>query len=459
MIITCKNCNSSFNLDESLLKPTGSEVRCSKCANIFTAYPETITDMPDEKPEEIYTPELEDVKEKNAEKDVSNIEEIEEEAITKNKSVIDEFDLSDLKLEDESEPEETPEEPEELELELELDTEPLEKIEEEIITENELDLSEIGEMLVLEDQPKPEDKEELEVEEKFDLSDIDLEDKTEAEETEEEPEELNLGLNADMELVVDESMEEAAAAAATKDIESEIEDIDQKDVTQEEITEEEIEKEITETVALETKIEKLEAEEIEEPSQVDKEAAKEKELITDEKKHMSTLLLILLIVVLLAGGAYGTYVVLDSMNIKIPFISSFLKPEIQDPGNLKITVLDINGKFADNTKIGNLFVITGRIKNKYSKARSFIKITGKLYTKEKAVAKSATVYCGNAISDTELANLDINEINKRLSNQFGANKTNVNIKPGKLVPFMIIFTNIPNNIEEYTVEVTSSSPA
>ena len=39
MIITCKACNASFNLDESLLKPEGSKVRCSKCKEIFVAYP------------------------------------------------------------------------------------------------------------------------------------------------------------------------------------------------------------------------------------------------------------------------------------------------------------------------------------------------------------------------------------------------------------------------------------
>ncbi|GAG06739.1 unnamed protein product, partial [marine sediment metagenome] len=39
MIITCKACNASFNLNESLLKPGGSKVRCSKCKNVFIAYP------------------------------------------------------------------------------------------------------------------------------------------------------------------------------------------------------------------------------------------------------------------------------------------------------------------------------------------------------------------------------------------------------------------------------------
>ncbi|MBW2011307.1 MAG: zinc-ribbon domain-containing protein, partial [Deltaproteobacteria bacterium] len=39
MIITCKECGTDFNLDKSLLKESGSKVRCSKCKNIFVAYP------------------------------------------------------------------------------------------------------------------------------------------------------------------------------------------------------------------------------------------------------------------------------------------------------------------------------------------------------------------------------------------------------------------------------------
>ena len=39
MVIECISCSRRFNLNENLLKPTGSIVRCSKCGNIFPAYP------------------------------------------------------------------------------------------------------------------------------------------------------------------------------------------------------------------------------------------------------------------------------------------------------------------------------------------------------------------------------------------------------------------------------------
>jgi pilus assembly protein FimV len=39
MYITCQNCDTTFRLDERLLKPSGSKVRCSQCSHVFVAHP------------------------------------------------------------------------------------------------------------------------------------------------------------------------------------------------------------------------------------------------------------------------------------------------------------------------------------------------------------------------------------------------------------------------------------
>jgi predicted Zn finger-like uncharacterized protein len=41
MYITCQQCDTIFRLDESLLKSSGSKVRCCQCRNVFVAYPPT----------------------------------------------------------------------------------------------------------------------------------------------------------------------------------------------------------------------------------------------------------------------------------------------------------------------------------------------------------------------------------------------------------------------------------
>ncbi len=147
-------------------------------------------------------------------------------------------------------------------------------------------------------------------------------------------------------------------------------------------------------------------------------------------------------------------------DVKIPYLSGLLKSEDQDAvGNLKITPMGITitHKFIENTSAGDIFVIAGQVRNEYDHPRSFIKITGKLYRKGKALVKTATVYGGNMLSDSDLARLDMPAINKRLQNRFGDNRSNIEVKTGKTIPFLIVFGKLPANLDEYTVEVSGSS--
>jgi hypothetical protein len=147
-------------------------------------------------------------------------------------------------------------------------------------------------------------------------------------------------------------------------------------------------------------------------------------------------------------------------DIKIPYLDGLLKSEPQDiAGNLKIIPLGrtISYKFVENTKAGEMFVISGQVRNEYDHPRSNIKITGKLFRNGKALVKSATVYCGNMLSDVDLQRMDITAIGKRLQNRFGDNRSNVKVQAGKTIPFVIVFTKLPANLDEYTVEVAGST--
>ena len=44
MIIPCKSCHSAFRLDDSVIKASGSRVRCSKCRAVFRVYPPNVTE-------------------------------------------------------------------------------------------------------------------------------------------------------------------------------------------------------------------------------------------------------------------------------------------------------------------------------------------------------------------------------------------------------------------------------
>ncbi|HSV94289.1 MAG TPA: zinc-ribbon domain-containing protein, partial [Desulfobacterales bacterium] len=39
MIVMCEGCETNFSVEDRLVKPSGSRVRCSRCRHVFTVYP------------------------------------------------------------------------------------------------------------------------------------------------------------------------------------------------------------------------------------------------------------------------------------------------------------------------------------------------------------------------------------------------------------------------------------
>ncbi|MDP3282840.1 MAG: zinc-ribbon domain-containing protein [Desulfobacterales bacterium] len=174
------------------------------------------------------------------------------------------------------------------------------------------------------------------------------------------------------------------------------------------------------------------------------------------KKPSGKFLIILGILVILLLGA-GAFVVYNPFNIEIPFVSDFLGSKADEKGNLKITPLtdSIKGDYVD-TKFGTLFVIKGDVKNDYKKPRSYIRVVGKLFAKGKKLSKAETVFCGNIIPEQDIANLEPAVLKKRLQNRNGDKKSNVQVKPGNKIPFMIIYENPSLELDEFTVEAEGS---
>ncbi len=172
------------------------------------------------------------------------------------------------------------------------------------------------------------------------------------------------------------------------------------------------------------------------------------------KRGPSPLLVLLLILLLLGGGVYGAHL----MGVRIPFVSDMLAPQVikDELGNLKISTSDINSRFVDNSQAGRLFVITGKVRNDYPQPHSFIQVQGKIFQKGKKMVATETVSCGNVLADLDLAHLPLAQIQKRLDNRTGANKSNLNVPPGGVIPFMVVFHNLPADLDEFTIEVARS---
>lgn len=186
-----------------------------------------------------------------------------------------------------------------------------------------------------------------------------------------------------------------------------------------------------------------------------KEVKKAKKPLKVKKPSGRFIIIIGIIVALLAGA--GAFVYFNPLDIEIPYVSDFLSSKSDEKGNLKIVPVEasIKGDYII-TNSGTLFVIKGSAKNDYKHPRSYLKVVGKLYTKGKKLVKTETVFCGNIIPEQEIAGLEPAVLKKRLQNRIGDKKSNVSVKPGGAVPFMIIFENPSPDLDEFTVEAESS---
>ncbi|MDM8526410.1 hypothetical protein QUF80_23785 [Desulfococcaceae bacterium HSG8] len=112
----------------------------------------------------------------------------------------------------------------------------------------------------------------------------------------------------------------------------------------------------------------------------------------------------------------------------------------------------INGRFVKNSRVGTLFVISGKLENKVIK---LLKVKGKLRIKGRFPVEHERSCCGNILSDEELYSLDPDTIRNRLSY---SNGSNVKTGSDKKVPFMLVFFDVPDQLPEFTIEFEAASP-
>ena len=124
----------------------------------------------------------------------------------------------------------------------------------------------------------------------------------------------------------------------------------------------------------------------------------------------------------------------------------------------QIAVLGMNGRFVENRTAGTLFVIEGKVKNEFKGTRSAIAVRGVLFDQNGKPTMRKKIYCGNKLSENELQELSLEKIQERLDNQFGDSLSNLDVSADVVLPYTIVFGNLPDNLAEFNVEVAESAP-
>ncbi len=353
MILTCQKCNTRFNLEDSLLKPSGLKVRCSQCKHIFMVYP----DRDDVDPEI-----LEDI--------------FEEQQSTLDEKLVQKKSSEPEQKEKEEESEEPP------------------------------DFSEYEKVLDQSTRPKSSDS----------------------------------------------PTNETATIQDTTKISS--------GQTTREKTEQQNDKQVEVPEIAPRVSEKSISPEFIPPPQPPQIRARPSHKL-QKKKNKTKLPIILLVVVFLATA--GAYIASLFMGYKIPWLSQSKLPIIEKLTSQEEFVSteptptvdqeELSSKFVANLNDGDLFVITGIVKNPPNIAYHHIQVKGTLLTKDQKRVSTKRAFCGTIISDEMLRTEHLSKINALLSNKLGMNGNNSNLAPGALIPFMLVFPELSENMSNFAVEV------
>ncbi len=166
------------------------------------------------------------------------------------------------------------------------------------------------------------------------------------------------------------------------------------------------------------------------------------------------ILLLLIIGILIVGGVYVYINGPDKLNQTIQQIFGQQMNRPVQTG--QIVLSELEGKFIKNEHDGDLFLIHGEALNNFPQPRAAIQVKGVIFDQNGKPLLQKTVFCGNPISLKEVQTLSFVELEKIMGNQFGKDLSNMKVDSKKSIPFDIVFKDLPQNLSEFSVKVTSS---
>lgn len=199
------------------------------------------------------------------------------------------------------------------------------------------------------------------------------------------------------------------------------------------------------------------------PLDQEDELTAEKDTPPPQKNRTGLLILLVLILCLLAGGGYIAapffgYNIPYLPEIQIPFIQQYLPEKTPESVSYPDPIPDqksVTGRFISNDTAGELFIITGKIENPAQIPYRRIQVKGTLFQKEQKAVVSQTAFCGNIIPEDTLRTRPVEELTAQLKNPREPTDINDKIMPGETVPFMLVFSDLPQNLENFTVAVVA----
>lgn len=192
----------------------------------------------------------------------------------------------------------------------------------------------------------------------------------------------------------------------------------------------------------------------------EKDAGKGPDAVSGKSGPSRRLPLILgLVAVLLVCAGAGVYFLkpgLLGLGPEVPASPAASGPAPRE-GASQIALENVRQYFVPNEKEGQLFIIEGKAVNHFPEARELIRLKASLFDRQGNEVTSKEFMCGNVVSLYQLQVSSKEDIDAALSAKVGILTNNTNIQPGASVPFMTVFYQAPESVEEFGLEVIQSS--
>jgi len=180
----------------------------------------------------------------------------------------------------------------------------------------------------------------------------------------------------------------------------------------------------------------------------------------DVKPKKASRVSLLIFILALAALAAGGYYLFLYFKPQITGQSEQLKKDAISQRELStselgvyVPLINVRQYTEENEKIGALLVIEGQAVNGFDTVKELIMLEAQLIDSQGNVLESRQFLCGNTVNLFELQVLSREELESALNARVNVLKYNTNLQPGDEVPFMVVFYNPPEEVEEFVVKV------
>ncbi len=167
----------------------------------------------------------------------------------------------------------------------------------------------------------------------------------------------------------------------------------------------------------------------------------------------SVVILLLLFFALAGGGAYlgftsGGQRILRDL---VPRVESLWLGGGGKPAS-RYEVENLIGYYETNAAAGKMFVVKGQVTNEGAVRKVGVRVYAALLDAQSRKLAEKTAYAGTILAGEALRAATREKIEAAMSNPIAGGLANMDIPPGKSVPFMVVFFDAPDGIDSYRVE-------